>query len=132
MDGGNEKRPLLQTGAGLINCTIAPFFDKFLMILFFVHTRAVDFDNLSQTGSVGSVNTTAKLDASQTSVDVKDDAREPFCNRFLPCDPRRWLHRYFMLFFMCMLSFGSYYVYDNPTALQRTIMKVSSFYLLVK
>ena len=24
----------------------------------------------------------------------------------LPCDPRRWMHRYFMLFLMCTLSFG--------------------------
>lgn len=42
-----------------------------------------------------------------------------------PCDPGRWLHRYFMLALMCFLSFGSYYVYDNPTALQDSIESVS-------
>ena len=49
-----------------------------------------------------------------------------FLETFFPCDPRRWMHRYFMLVLMCFLSFGSYYVYDNPAALQKTIMNVSS------
>ena len=92
------------------------------------HACAVDTD-VVETGSVGSVNTTSKKVkpvASQTSVDVKDVVEEEAgCDSVLPCDPRQWLHRYFMLGFMCMLSFGSYYVYDNPTALQRTIMNVS-------
>ena len=47
------------------------------------------------------------------------------CETFLPCDPRRWMHRFLLLFLMCMLSFGSYYVYDNPAALERTILNVS-------
>lgn len=46
------------------------------------------------------------------------------CSTFLPCDPTRWMHRFLLLFLMCSLSFGSYYVYDNPAALQRTIMNV--------
>lgn len=46
------------------------------------------------------------------------------CSTFFPCDPRRWFHRYFMLILMCFLSFGSYYVYDNPAALQKTITDV--------
>ena len=29
----------------------------------------------------------------------------------LPCDPHRWMHRYFMLFLMCTLSFGMYCVW---------------------
>ena len=93
-----------------------------------MHACAVDTD-VVETGSVGSVNTTPKKaqpGASQTSVDVKDGVEEAGCDSILPCDPRQWMHRYFMLVFMCMLSFGSYYVYDNPTALQRTIMNVSS------
>ena len=90
----------------------------------FAHACVVDTD-VVETGTVGSVNTTPKKFqpvAAQTSVAVVEEAG---CDSFLPCDPRQWLHRYFMLFFMCMLSFGSYYVYDNPTALQRTIMNVS-------
>ena len=47
------------------------------------------------------------------------------CSTFLPCDPKRWMHRFLLLILMCLLSFGSYYVYDNPAALQRTIMNVS-------
>jgi MFS family permease len=46
------------------------------------------------------------------------------CETFLPCDPRRWLHRFLLLFLMCMLSFGSYYVYDNPASLEKTIINV--------
>ena len=34
------------------------------------------------------------------------------------------MHRFILLFLMCMLSFGSYYVYDNPAALERTIQNV--------
>lgn len=29
-------------------------------------------------------------------------------DNFLPCDPRRWLHRYLMLILMCFLSFGKF------------------------
>ena len=49
-----------------------------------------------------------------------------FLETFFPYDLRRWMHRYFMLVLMCFLSFGSYYVYDNSAALQKTIMNVSS------
>lgn len=41
----------------------------------------------------------------------------------LACDPRRWLHKYVVLFFMCFLSFGSYFCYDTPGALQDTIIR---------
>ncbi|KAL5102716.1 Major facilitator superfamily domain-containing protein 1 [Taenia crassiceps] len=34
------------------------------------------------------------------------------------CDPRSRVHRYGMLFFICLMSFGSYYCFDNPAALQ--------------
>ncbi|CAD5122891.1 unnamed protein product [Dimorphilus gyrociliatus] len=40
------------------------------------------------------------------------------CGASLPCDPRRKLHKYLVLIIMCLLSFGSYFVYDNPAALQ--------------
>lgn len=41
------------------------------------------------------------------------------------------MHRFMLLFLMCMLSFGSYYVYDNPTALERTILNVSAIYTIL-
>lgn len=28
------------------------------------------------------------------------------CDNFLPCDPRRWMHRFLVLILMCFLSFG--------------------------
>ena len=34
------------------------------------------------------------------------------------CNPRKFYYRYFALIFMCLLSFGSYFCYDNPAALQ--------------
>ncbi len=34
------------------------------------------------------------------------------------------LFRWVMLFFICILTFGSYYVFDNPGALQNQIMSV--------
>ncbi|XP_060587464.1 major facilitator superfamily domain-containing protein 1-like [Ruditapes philippinarum] len=40
------------------------------------------------------------------------------CGATLACNPRRPLHRYLVLIIMCFLSFGSYFCYDNPAALQ--------------
>lgn len=37
------------------------------------------------------------------------------------CDPRRPYHRFMVLGFICFLSFGSYFCYDNPAALQAII-----------
>ena len=34
------------------------------------------------------------------------------------CDPKSRWHRYSMLLFICLLTFGSYFCYDNPAALQ--------------
>ena len=33
------------------------------------------------------------------------------------CNPTRRAHRFIVLFFICFLSFGSYFCYDNPAAL---------------
>ena len=129
MDSDSEKRALLQTGAGQLEHLSVISLLILLNVNCFAHACTVDTD-IVQTGSIPgpSVNTTpTKLipGASQTSLDVKNAIEEREFDSVLPCDPRQWMHRYFMLFFMCMLSFGSYYVYDNPTALQRTIMNVS-------
>ncbi|KAM7451827.1 Major facilitator superfamily domain-containing protein 1 [Porites harrisoni] len=43
------------------------------------------------------------------------------CGATVCCDPRRNLHRYFVLGLICFLSFGSYYCYDNPAALENHI-----------
>lgn len=39
------------------------------------------------------------------------------------CDPKRRIHRYLMLFFICFLSFGSYFCFDNPAALQDVFLR---------
>ena len=39
------------------------------------------------------------------------------------CNPRKFFYRYFALIFMCLLSFGSYFCYDNPAALQDNFKK---------
>jgi MFS family permease len=48
-------------------------------------------------------------------VDSNDDD-ETFSSKV--CNPRKFVFRYFALIFMCLLSFGSYFCYDNPAALQ--------------
>jgi MFS family permease len=40
----------------------------------------------------------------------------------IACDPHRALHRYIVLIFISFLTFGSYFVYDNPAALQDVMM----------
>ena len=40
------------------------------------------------------------------------------------CDPRRWPSALVVLGLICLLSFGSYYCYDNPVALQNIIINV--------
>jgi MFS family permease len=41
----------------------------------------------------------------------------------LACDPTRKLHRFLILPLICLLSFGSYFCYDNPAALQDIMIK---------
>eukprot|EP00794_Sanderia_malayensis_P005634 gene5634-6330_t len=38
------------------------------------------------------------------------------------CDPHKPAHRYSILVFICFISFGSYFCYDNPAALQETMI----------
>lgn len=45
------------------------------------------------------------------------------CGGTMACNPHRPLHRYLVLAIMCFLSFGSYFCYDNPAALQDTMIK---------
>ena len=82
-------------------------------------------DTGSQTSLSESVEKKADPEAA-VAVPVESEGSGFSCETFLPCDPRRWMHRFLMIFLMCMLSFGSYYVYDNPAALQRTLMNVST------
>ena len=43
------------------------------------------------------------------------------CGAVACCDPHRASHRFMVLGFICFLSFGSYFCYDNPAALQASI-----------
>ncbi|XP_054771784.2 major facilitator superfamily domain-containing protein 1-like [Lytechinus pictus] len=67
--------------------------------------------------------------------DDDEDVELSGCGATVCCDPRRALHRYLILIFICFLSFGSYFCYDNPSALQDQIKQVmhkdtASFMLL--
>ncbi|XP_057355607.1 major facilitator superfamily domain-containing protein 1 isoform X4 [Manis pentadactyla] len=39
------------------------------------------------------------------------------------CDPSRLAHRLLVLLLMCLLGFGSYFCYDNPSALQSQVKR---------
>lgn len=68
------------------------------------------------------MSTAQHIDEVADDPDVEEDTT---CFRSFPrvlCFPSSALHRYFVLFFMCMLGFGSYYCYDNPGALQNQIV----------
>ncbi|KAL5004333.1 hypothetical protein ScPMuIL_017789 [Solemya velum] len=52
----------------------------------------------------------------------EEDIELTGCGATLACNPRRGLHRYLVLIIMCFLSFGSYFCYDNPAALQDTMI----------
>ncbi|XP_066142142.1 major facilitator superfamily domain-containing protein 1-like [Euwallacea fornicatus] len=54
---------------------------------------------------------------------VRND--ETCCDRayFLCCHPNGKAHRFIALIFMCLLGFGSYFCYDNPSALQAHFQK---------
>ncbi|KAI6645722.1 Major facilitator superfamily domain-containing protein 1-like [Oopsacas minuta] len=43
-----------------------------------------------------------------------------------PTDPSTLLHRLIILFFMCTLSFGSYFCFDNPASLEGPMLKTLS------
>ena len=43
-----------------------------------------------------------------------------------PTDPTTLLHRLFILCFICTLSFGSYFCFDNPAALESQMIKTLS------
>lgn len=60
------------------------------------------------------------------AVNEGDDGEEEVlegCGGTMACNPHRPLHRYLVLAIMCFLSFGSYFCYDNPAALQDTMIK---------
>ncbi|PAA71267.1 hypothetical protein BOX15_Mlig023589g1 [Macrostomum lignano] len=59
------------------------------------------------------------LQPAQDGLSESDEIQEyTGCQPEACCNPRRPLHRYMVLAVMCFLSFGSYFCYDNPAALQ--------------
>lgn len=72
----------------------------------------------------------SSLDPSITDTTQEGISDDKLCCSWPICNPRKAVHRYFVLIFMCFLGFGSYYCYDNPGALQKQIMsdmRVSTF-----
>lgn len=66
-----------------------------------------------------------ETNSEKTPLIDSNDADEELtgCGATLPCNPRRPLHRYLVLIIMCFLSFGSYFCYDNPAALQDNMIR---------
>ncbi|XP_055868453.1 major facilitator superfamily domain-containing protein 1-like [Biomphalaria glabrata] len=67
-----------------------------------------------------------KTPLSQVVESNNDDSEEELqgCSGTAPCNPKSCLHRYFpVLVLICFLSFGSYFCYDNPAALQDTMIR---------
>ncbi|KAJ8313236.1 hypothetical protein KUTeg_009213 [Tegillarca granosa] len=59
------------------------------------------------------------------SVPDEDEEEVPLegCGGTMACNPHKALHRYLVLIIMCFLSFGSYFCYDNPAALQDNMIR---------
>ncbi|XP_048520877.1 major facilitator superfamily domain-containing protein 1 isoform X1 [Dendroctonus ponderosae] len=55
------------------------------------------------------------------NIQVAVEDEETCCDRayHLCCHPSGKAHRFLALIFMCILGFGSYFCYDNPSALQK-------------
>eukprot|EP00106_Octopus_bimaculoides_P023488 XP_014790930.1 PREDICTED: major facilitator superfamily domain-containing protein 1-like [Octopus bimaculoides] len=66
---------------------------------------------------------TSLIRSTEQDADEEEEEELSGCGATLPCNPRRNLHRYLILFIMCFLSFGSYFCYDNPAALQDHMLK---------
>ncbi|CAG9767899.1 unnamed protein product [Ceutorhynchus assimilis] len=60
------------------------------------------------------------MEESHQEVEVSVRHDETCCDKtyFLCCHPTGKAHRFIALIFMCFLGFGSYFCYDNPSALQ--------------
>lgn len=72
------------------------------------------------------MDTTIQQDEKRPLIEPAEeiDLDEPTgCGACAPCNPRKRLHRYLILCIMCFLSFGSYFCYDNPAALQDDMTK---------
>ncbi|KXJ15043.1 major facilitator superfamily domain-containing protein 1 [Exaiptasia diaphana] len=77
----------------------------------------------------------APVDSESTPLVKVTDSEPSGCGDSPLCNPRSRLHRYVALIFICFLSFGSYYCYDNPAALEkeieRDLQKKTSEYVLL-
>ena len=71
--------------------------------------------------STGSLSNEVQISSGYSGPDLEDVEQPPTgCG----CHPRYPGFRYIVLIFICFLSFGSYFCYDNPSALQKQIMGV--------
>nr|XP_023019142.1 major facilitator superfamily domain-containing protein 1-like [Leptinotarsa decemlineata] len=63
----------------------------------------------------------SSIQDADTTISGEDERPKGFFNFF--CHPLGTGHRFVALIFMCFLSFGSYFCYDNPAALQDYLKK---------
>lgn len=79
----------------------------------------------------------SSITSDEGSSTIEDDVEivSGGCGATICCDPRRMVHRFLVLIPICFLSFGSYYCFDNPAALQKQITQdmdvTSSQYMLL-
>ncbi|XP_047130283.1 major facilitator superfamily domain-containing protein 1 isoform X1 [Hydra vulgaris] len=59
----------------------------------------------------------------QSLSDMSDVVEIKGCDAIPCCNPKSLFHRIIVLIFICFLSFGSYFCFDNPAALQEYIEK---------
>ena len=102
------------------------------------HTHSLPHSHFHPLPHPHSLPPTLTLPPSHTHTDVSSQSSLPsegivmvkekgrFSLETFPlCDPRHFLHRYSLLILMCFLSFGNYFVYDNPASLPKVIKNVS-------
>lgn len=71
-----------------------------------------------------------QIEDEEREVEEVEEQVTGFCLSSFLCNPRKTGHRFFALLFLCLMSFGSYFCYDNPAALETQIkddMKVDIF-----
>ena len=88
-----------------------------MMFFFSLSTSLVIFVlfGVADTGA----NVAKVTDRNADNESNKDEANDAYF-----CDPRKWPCAIMVLALICLLSFGSYYCYDNPVALQNIIINV--------
>ncbi len=72
----------------------------------------------------GRLETSTRHSTEECITSVQNATTKDSCASFALCDPQHWAHRSIALSMVCIINFGSNFVYDNPVSLQSTIINV--------